>query len=177
MGKEEFLEEIVNACKDEVAEERARKDSVERRSLTVAAGSAAAAAVLLGLGGRRGLDSPLALAAFVLGGASLAVAGLLGWWAARPRAYDELDPADLKREIDSDDDDVLELRRFLARGLLDRLDSARTLNDRKAALLRAASLLLMVGLAAILALLAISAMGGGSAAWTRVPVGVMGGVG
>lgn len=150
-------EELLAALRLELAEERARKSSLESRGLTLSAGAATATALLFGLGTNySGRWQPVFFSLLLAGGLAFFSAAFLGWRAARTFDYGEIDPRffdDIfagKEEMTPE-----ELREYLAEGALDVLKRARSLDDHKEKSFRRGYSALAVGALAVVAELAL----------------------
>ena len=126
--------DLLEALRAELAEERARKDSLEKRGLAVAAGATTALALLLGLGSRySGTGQQVFFTVMGLGAVAFLASAYLGWRTSRSMEYSEIALKEFEgilkegwTEGSSDD-----FRLFLADGVLDTIADARSKNGEK----------------------------------------------
>jgi MFS family permease len=149
--------ELLAAVRSELADERARQASLESRAMTLAAAAAAATALIFGLGtdyvGRWRTAFFIVLG---VAGLTFLLASARAWSVARLRTYDQPKIAEFRRLIDEGwDEDVDELRVYIADGTMTALESARANNDQKAQAFDTALLFLIAGVIAVAAELVI----------------------
>ena len=146
-GGEGLGGELLAAVRIELADERARKASLESRALTLSAAAAAVIALIFGLG--TDYDGRWQAPFFVILGVSglcFLAAAMLGWWAARITTYDQPQIEEFRRLLDEGwDKGVDELQTYVADGVMTALESARTQNDKRADALERAFFLLIAG--------------------------------
>jgi len=150
-------QELLQALRDELSEERARKESLERRGLSVAAGSATATALLFGLGADySGRWQLVFFAALTLGGLCFLMSAFFGWRISALRKYSEIDIDALERiRAEGWSESIEDFRAYLAAGVYDTIKEARTNNDTKARFYEVALKFLLAGLGSVVALLII----------------------
>jgi MFS family permease len=138
---------LLATVRAELADERLRKDSIESRALTLAAGAAAAIALVFGLGAD--YSGRWQTAFFIL----LGLAGLLflaasatGWWTVRLLEYKQPQLAEIRRLVKGGRvPDDADLALYVATGLMTSLEDAREKNDGKAEWLERAFALFLSG--------------------------------
>jgi hypothetical protein len=125
--------DLLETVRGELADERARKDSIESRALTISAAAAGATALVFGLGsdysGRwQGLFFFLLWTTGVL----FLTASGLGWWSVRLVHYEQPKLEELRRLVDGGGDpDIDDLNLYVADGLMSALEDARSNNNDK----------------------------------------------
>jgi hypothetical protein len=139
--------DLLASLRAELQEERARKASLDTRSLTIAAASATATTLLLGLGrDYAGKWPKVFFALLFLGSICFLIASVTGWENSRPQDYQEIDAKAF--------DDVLangwagtreEFQNYMSEGTLAALRDARKRNDGKAKQFSEALAFLTVG--------------------------------
>jgi len=126
--------ELLAAVRSELADERARQASLESRAMTLSAAAAAATALIFGLG--TDYSGRWQTAFFILLGAAGLIfisSSVVAWSVARLREYDQPKVGEYRRLLDEGwDEDVDDLRRYIADGTITALESARANNDNKA---------------------------------------------
>jgi hypothetical protein len=138
---------LLQTVRSELADERARKDSIESRALTLAAGAAAATALVFGLGSD--YSGRWQTLFFIL----LGIVGLLflttmafGWWCARLMAYKQPELTEIRRLVEGGEvADNWPMDLYVAEGLMTTLEDARLKDDQKAAWLDRAFATFLVG--------------------------------
>jgi hypothetical protein len=139
--------DLLAAIRSELADERARKTSLESRALTLSAAAAAAIALVFGLGsdytGRWQVAFYVVLG---VSGVSFLAAAANGWWAARVVDYEQPQLEEFKRLLDEGWEDSLDdFRIYVADGVMTALESARSRNDARAQAFERAFSLLLAG--------------------------------
>lgn len=124
---------LLDTVRGELAEERARKESLESRALTLSAAAATATALVFGLGaGYQGRWQTAFFILLGLAGLLLLAASATGWWTVRLVFYERPDLSALRRLVEGGavpENWPLDL--YVAGGLLDTLEDARKQNDEK----------------------------------------------
>jgi hypothetical protein len=144
-------EDLLQALRDELAEERSRKESLERRGLTISAAAATSTALLLGLGsGYTGIGRDWFFVVLGIGGLAFLVSAALGWGVSQVQAYREVDLKEYQKVVDDGwPEGTEEFRLFLANGIIDTIQHARKKNDRKADRFQRATWSLLFGAGAV----------------------------
>lgn len=159
-----IAEELLDAIREELDEERSRKASIESRLLTLSGAAAASLAILFGLGkdysGRYETGIFIVL---LLAGVCFAISIFLAWRGLQVRDYEEIKPDDLRSyltdlERESDGLTLSHLRQDLCDVSLRVLEGARGHNDTKAGNVRDAVTVLGVGAGFIVVLLLLLTM-------------------
>jgi hypothetical protein len=129
-----YQPELLAALRAELQEERARKASLDSRSLTIAAASATATTLLLGLGKDYGGKWPKVFFGLLfLGSICFLIASVLGWTNSRPLIYQEIDTKTFDEVLEKGWDKTREeFQNYMSEGALAALTDARTKNHDKA---------------------------------------------
>lgn len=144
---DDISKEFLDALRMDLAEERARKDSLERRGLTLAAAAATSTALLFGLGTNyEGFAQPLFFGILFLGGLAFLSSAFFGWRASALLEYSEWALKDYDRIHEVGwDESAEEFRYYMAASLIDSLRDARAKNNQKAERFEWALRLLLIG--------------------------------
>jgi hypothetical protein len=144
---------LLATVRAELADERMRQGSIESRALTLAAGAATAAALVLGLGGRYG--GRWATLFFIV----LGVAGVLfllsigfAWWSVRLVNIEQLDIVELGRLVDGGalpEGREVDPELYVATGLMSSLQDARTADNKKTKWFERAFYAFLLGVCAV----------------------------
>ena len=126
-------QDLLDALRNELAEERSRKSSLEQRSLAASSAAAAAVALLLGLGSQyEGRWQDVFFSLLFIGGVLFLISAYAGWQTAKITGYQEIDLKEYDGILDDGWPDTLgAFRRFLADGVIAVLKDARKQNDKK----------------------------------------------
>jgi hypothetical protein len=127
-------QDLLDALRAELAEERARKDSLEKRGLAVAAGATTSLALVLGLGSRySGAGQQVFFTVMILGALAFLASAFWGWRTSKSMEYSEISLKEFERILEHGwtEGSADDFRLFLADGVLETIAGARSNNNEK----------------------------------------------
>jgi hypothetical protein len=145
--------DLLEALRSELGEERARKESLERRGLAVAAAATTSLALLLGLGSNyAGVGRSAFFVVLSLGSLCFLISAYFGWRTSQALKYSEIALVEFQQILQNGwtEGSPEDFRLFLADGVLDTIVDARKKNSSKADLFDRSLIFLLGGAALVL---------------------------
>jgi MFS family permease len=148
---------LAAAIRAELADERARGESIHTRAMTLAAGAAAAAAIVFGLGSDyQGRWQVLFFILLLVAGLLFVASLWMAWWAVRIADHHQADLDEFQRLVDEGGDpDEPDLELYISTALIKTVKGAQEVNTQKSKWLRRALPAFLVGTVVVAAELGV----------------------